>query len=69
MPNLSIWGEAFNAAVELHDGATASADDLISYVKQHLDSVKNPNMVHITDKLPKTAVGKILGRAAKDLFG
>ena len=69
MPNLLTWGEAVNAAVELHDGDTAGADDLISFVKQHLDSVKDSNMVHITNKVPKIAVGIILRRAAKDLFG
>ena len=63
------WGEAVHAAVELHDGATANADDIINFVKQHLDSVKAPKMVHITDDLPRSAVGKILRRAAKDLFG
>ena len=63
------WGEAVHAAVELHYGASASADDIISFVKQHLDSVKAPKMVHITKELPRSAVGKILRRAAKDLFG
>jgi len=69
MPNFSTWGKVVNAAVEFHDGATAGADDLISFVKQHLDSVKAPKMVHITKELPRSAVGKILRRAAKDLFG
>ncbi len=63
------WGEAVHAAVELHDGNTATSDDIISFVKQHLDSIKAPKMVHITDNLPRSAVGKILRRAAKDLFG
>ena len=63
------WGEAVHAAVELHHGAATSADDIISFVKQHLDSVKAPKMVHITKELPRSAVGKILRRAAKDLFG
>ena len=40
------WGEAVHAAVELHYGAAASADDIISFVKQHLDSVKAPKMVY-----------------------
>ncbi|MEC8109039.1 MAG: hypothetical protein VX106_01335 [Pseudomonadota bacterium] len=69
MLNFSTWGEVVNAAVEFHDGATAGADDLISFVKQHLDSIKDPIMVHININMPKIAVGKILRRAAKDLFG
>ena len=63
------WGEAVHAAVELHDGAMVSADDVIGFVKQHLDSVKAPKTVHIVDNLPRSAVGKVLRRAAKDLFG
>ena len=47
----------------------ASADDIIIFVKQQLDSVKAPKMVHITDNLPRSTVGKVLRRAAKDLFG
>ena len=63
------WGEAVHAAVELHDGAVISADNVITFVKQHLDLVKAPKMVHIADNLPRSAVGKILRCAAKDLFG
>jgi len=51
------------------DGTTATADDIISFVKQHLDTVKAPKMMHITADLPKNAVGQIFWRAAKDLFG
>ena len=63
------WGEAVNAVVEMHDGTTATADEIISFVKQHLDSVKAAKMMHFTDNLPRSAVGKILRRPAKDLFG
>ena len=63
------WGEAVSAAVEMHDGTTATADEIISFVKQHLDSVKAAKIMHFTDNLPRSAVGKILRRPAKDLFG
>jgi acyl-CoA synthetase (AMP-forming)/AMP-acid ligase II len=62
------WGEAVHAAVELHDGATTSAADIIEFVKQQLDSVKAPKAVHITQSLPRSPVGKVLRRAAKELF-
>ena len=55
--------------INKHARKTSTADDIINFVKQHLDSVKAPKMVHITDNLPRSAVGKILRRAAKDLFG
>ena len=62
------WGEAVYAAVELHDGATTSAANIIEFVKQQLDSVKAQKTVHITLSLPRSPVGKVLRRAAKDLF-
>ena len=62
------WGEAVHAAVELHDGATTSPADIIEFVKQQLDSVKAPKAVHITQSLPRSPVGKVLRRAAKELF-
>ncbi len=62
------WGDAMHVTVELHDSATTSAADIIEFVKQQLDSVKAPKSVHITQSLPRSPVGKVLRRAAKELF-
>ena len=63
------WGEAVNAAVEMQDGTTATADEIISFVKRHLDSVKAAKMMHFIDNLLRSEVGKIWRRPTKDLFG
>ena len=55
-------------AIELHDGANTSATEIIKFVKQQLDSVKAPKAVLITQSLTRCPVGKVLRRAAKQLF-
>jgi acyl-CoA synthetase (AMP-forming)/AMP-acid ligase II len=59
------WGERVEAAVLLRDGAKASADELIAFVKQGLGSIKSPKAIHLVDDLPRSAVGKVLRRDVK----
>lgn len=62
------WGEAVQAAVELHAGAAADEAALIAYVKRRLDSVKAPKRVYFAEHLPRSPVGKVLRREAKAMF-
>ena len=62
------WGEAVQAAVEIHAGQAPAEDDIIQYVKSRLDSVKAPKRVHFVDELPRSPVGKVLRREAKAQF-
>ena len=57
------WGEAVHAAVQLRPGALASEMDLIRFVKQELDSVKAPKVIHFVENLPRNPVGKVSRRA------
>ena len=52
------WGEAPCAFVTLHDGAAATADDIITYCREQLAHYKSPKTV-IFGVLPKTSTGKI----------
>jgi fatty-acyl-CoA synthase len=63
------WGERVEAAVQLHPGASASAEELIAFVKERVGSVKAPKTVHVVADLPRSAVGKVLRREVKRLFG
>ncbi|MDA0996664.1 MAG: AMP-binding protein [Proteobacteria bacterium] len=67
VPDLK-WGEAVVAAVELHAGVEATGADIAAFVKQQLDSVKAPKIVHVVDELPRSGVGKVLRREAKAIF-
>ena len=52
------WGETPCAFVTLHDGAAATADDIINFCREQLAHYKSPKSV-IFGSLPKTSTGKI----------
>jgi fatty-acyl-CoA synthase len=52
------WGEAPCAFVTLHDGAVATADDIITFCREQLAHYKSPKTV-VFGPLPKTSTGKI----------
>jgi fatty-acyl-CoA synthase len=53
-------GELPVAYVELVKGATASVDDLMGYVTQHIhERAALPKYIEVLPELPKTAVGKV----------
>ncbi|MGE0845189.1 MAG: acyl-CoA synthetase [Flavobacteriaceae bacterium] len=52
------WGETPCAFVELRDGKTADADELIAWCREHLARYKCPRHV-VFAELPKTSTGKI----------
>jgi acyl-CoA synthetase (AMP-forming)/AMP-acid ligase II len=70
------WGEAVTAFVERAEPAAAKAADdqtgpvteqeLISWCKERLGSVRTPKSVIFVDALPKSAVGKVLKKALRD---
>jgi long-chain acyl-CoA synthetase len=59
VPN-DLLGEEIKAFVELKAGATVTAEELISYVKQRVAAYKYPRQVEFRASLPKNATGKIL---------
>ncbi len=52
------WGEVPCAFVELKQGASATADELIAHCRQHLAGFKIPKRV-VFGEIPKTSTGKI----------
>jgi fatty-acyl-CoA synthase len=58
MPD-SAWGEAPHAFVVLTPGATATGDELRTFVRGRLAHFKTPHGVTFVAELPKTATGKI----------
>src|SRR6266498_3978437 len=53
------WGEAPHAFVVLKAGATATADELRTFTRDHLAHFKCPHSFTFVTELPKTATGKI----------
>ncbi|MES2784626.1 MAG: AMP-binding protein [Pseudomonadota bacterium] len=64
------WGEAVQAVVVLHDGQTATADELRAWCKQRLASFKCPVVVSFIGdaEMPRTATGKILHRVLRQRY-
>jgi fatty-acyl-CoA synthase len=54
------WGERVAAVVQLHAGRDLSAEDIKSFVKARIGSVKAPKQVDIWPDLPRSKVGKVL---------
>ncbi len=62
------WGERVEAAVQLKSGAAFDEQAITAFLKQRVGSVKTPKKIHVTEALPKSAVGKVLRREARRLF-
>jgi long-chain acyl-CoA synthetase len=59
-------GERIRAYVVLKDGETATADELLSFFRQHLVAYKVPSEVEFRSELPKSMIGKILRRTLRE---
>jgi fatty-acyl-CoA synthase len=60
------WGETPCAFVELKPGATATADDLRAFCREHMARYKVPS-TFVFRELPKTSTGKIQKFVLRDL--
>ncbi len=59
------WGERVGAMVVARAGASIEPDAVAEFVREHLGSLKTPELIVVTDELPHTATGKILRRAVR----
>ncbi|MFK0154747.1 AMP-binding protein [Streptomyces sp. NPDC090493] len=62
------WGEAVTAVVELNQGAQVTAEDLIAYCRPRLGGIRTPKQVVFTEKLPRSANGKVLKKDVREPF-
>jgi len=60
-------GERVRAYVSLRPGMEASVEELIEHCRSQLARYKVPSEIRILTGLPKTAVGKILHRALREM--
>ncbi|MDQ2811430.1 MAG: long-chain fatty acid--CoA ligase [Actinomycetota bacterium] len=54
------WGERVTAVVQLRSGQSVTQDEVRSFVKERLGSVKAPKQVEVWPDLPRSKVGKVL---------
>jgi acyl-CoA synthetase (AMP-forming)/AMP-acid ligase II len=62
------WGEAIKAIVATSNGGTLSDQDVMTYCKTKLGSVKTPKSVEFWPDLPKTANGKMDKKSIRQKF-
>jgi fatty-acyl-CoA synthase len=65
------WGESVMAVISLHEGQTATAEEIIAYCKGKIAGFKIPkNIVFIKDEdMPRTGTGKNLHRVLREQYG
>ena len=56
------WGESVKAFIALHEGASATPDELIAFARERLAHYKCPKTVDLIAALPRNPTGKILKR-------
>ena len=61
----AVKGEAVRAAIMLKQGATATADEIITYCRDQMAVYKAPAAVEFVTEFPKSATGKILKRVLR----
>jgi fatty-acyl-CoA synthase len=63
-----IWGETVRAVVVLHDGQSATEDELLTWCRNKIAGYKRPKSVVFIreDEMPRTATGKILHRVLRE---
>jgi long-chain acyl-CoA synthetase len=62
------WGEAVKAIVVKAEGASSTAEDLISFCREHLAGYKLPKSVEFADVLPRNPSGKLLKRELREPY-
>ncbi|HWP42376.1 MAG TPA: long-chain fatty acid--CoA ligase [Blastocatellia bacterium] len=63
-----LWGEAVKAIVVLKEGATADAQEIISFAAKHMADYKKPKSVDFVAEIPKNAYGKVLKRELRERY-
>jgi len=65
------WGEQVTAVIVLHEGHTASPEEITSFCRGKIASYKVPkNIIFITDEeMPRSGTGKILHRVLREKYG
>ena len=59
-------GESVKVVAVLRAGQSTTAEELISWAREHMAAYKVPHMVEFVERLPKSATGKVQWRALQE---
>jgi len=62
------WGEVSKALVVLKPGNSATEEEIITFVREHLANYKAPKSVEFREEFPKGGTGKILKRNIREPY-
>jgi acyl-CoA synthetase (AMP-forming)/AMP-acid ligase II len=64
------WGESVHAVIVLHDGASATEQEVLDWCRDKIAGYKRPRSAAIIreDEMPRTATGKILHRVLRERY-
>ena len=62
------WGEAVKAVVELKEGHGVTPEEILAFCRERLGGMKTPKTAEVWEKLPRSAVGKVLKRDIREKF-
>jgi long-chain acyl-CoA synthetase len=62
------WGERVHAAIQPRAGAALTADDVMTFARQHLADYKTPREVSFHGGFPRDAAGKLLKRVLREPY-
>jgi len=65
------WGESVMAFVVLHEGQTATAEEIAAYCKGKIAGYKVPKSIQFIkeEDMPRTGTGKVLHRVLREKYG
>ena len=63
------WGETPVAFVAPALGATLDPEEIRAYVNAHVGKTQRLAAVKLIDRLPRSAIGKVLKRELRESFG
>ena len=65
------WGEQLTAVVVLHQGQTATPEEITAYCRGKIAGYKVPKNIHFIkdDEMPRSGAGKILHRMLREKYG
>lgn len=64
----ALYGEEVAAFIVLKPNTTVTAEEVLSFCKQHLADYKCPKTVHFLDGIPKGPTGKLLKRELANMY-
>lgn len=60
------WGERLTAVLQLRPGQSVTPEEIRTFVKERIGSVKSPKQVEVWPDLPRSKVGKVLKKEIKE---